>query len=445
MNDLASWWGWGSYDPGRDYSSRSQIAALELPIAEGSDPALLSPAYLLTREQIEATRTDAIVGGYFAVPRERLHPVQVAKIGEYWRRSDLVGQLGPRRCAKLCAVVSGLDWAPFGQLTPGRSSPGGRTRLHPPGPGAVVRSTAGGSPAVPSTPSGPSTTRTTRGRGTATARGVVRVTPTGTTDGRLFARPLPAPFASAPLPPPPGPPQGDGAEDAETIPPQVGPDESIASVSELEEFLTALGAMTPEGVALVLEQNPDLVSLLVDLGYIDREAIEAEQPTEIGASCCDDCARAEAYERAGAIRVGDFWSDLGRTVAQVDQQVIGPVWEGVKEYVPYGKQFDALHQARTGLLQQYAPEYYPSPTAGQGATRAPAASSKSPASSTRDAQIRDLQTLSRGVRRGDARSQATAIAMKERAAGGDPDARRRWAAYVAIALDDERRLEQGRA
>ncbi len=140
-------------------------------------------------------------------------------------------------------------------------------------------------------------------------------------------------------------------------------------------------------------------------------------------ACCASCAARDA----GAILVGDVWSDIGHGVAQADQWVSTNVWDRVKGIVPYGEQIDQLHQARMNLLRQAAPEFY-------GA----------PASSATDDAIRAAQVLSRAVRRGDATAKDRAVRLKEAAASGDPAARRAWFAYVRIARDDDRRIETGR-
>lgn len=432
MNDLRSWWGWGTFDTSTELQPRAQIEALELPILEGSDPRILTPARLLTREQIENTRTDAIVGGYFAIPRSSLLPGQAPAIGDYWRRLEALERLAPSSRARIATTIGAISW-PF------PTDPAGPRRSRPRPPlNATVRPRGTGTGSS-SAPGAGRVITPGSGKPEAPPAAPVRVAVPGAAGAprgapRRFAKPFPGLHRSAALPPAPSRPPGDAASvgPADLL---VGPDEQIQALAELEELAALLSTMTPEAVGEYLAGSPELIDLLIQLGYLSREQIEAEPPTEIGASCCDDCARADAYEAAGAVRVGDFWSDLGRTVATVDQQFLSPVWEGVKEFVPYGQQFDALHRGRMALLQKVAPDYYPTPSRTEHGG----------ASSTRDAMIRDLQALARAVRREDPRARQTAATMKERAAAGDPEARRRWAAYIAIARDDDRRLEEGRA
>jgi len=215
-----------------------------------------------------------------------------------------------------------------------------------------------------------------------------------------------------------------------------GPDEQIAALAQFEALVAYLATLTPEAVADELFSAPELLELLEALGFVELAA--AAEPTEIGASCCDDCARADAYERGGGVRVGDFWADLAQGVAQVDHQVLSPVWESVKEFVPYGAQIDQVHRARLTALERAAPEHYPARSRSGFQTRTAPTDRK-------EATIRDLQALARAVRRGEAAARATVAQLKERAASGEPDARRRWNAYVEIVADDDRRLAEGRA
>lgn len=462
MINPRTWWGWGTYDTDPHLEPQRQIDALEAPILEGSDPCVLSPSYLLTAEQLQDTRLDAIVGGCVWMPRSRLLPGQATEIGAYWRRAQEVERMGPDAASRLATRIAGITFDrggirwddPFtANRPPRRGAPPTiavePTRTAAPTPGTVTPPAPELAPMAP-----PKAGRVAPSVVVGPAR-------------RMLARPWPSGKPAAPLPrprfvppwarpkapaapkgappasasPPPTsathPPTESTAEaPAGVLPPPVlvGPEEQIQALAELEELIAWLSTLTPEGLAAVLTQAPELVALLVDLGYLDPASITAQEPTEIGEACCEDCARADAYERAGAVRVGDFWADVAQTVAQVDQQVLSPVWDAAKGFVPYGQQIDQLHQARLRALGQARPDLYPAPTAG-----------KSSASNRKDATIRDLQGLSRGVRRGEPQSMQTAKTLKERAEQGDPDARRRWSAYVAISLDDERRLEEGRA
>lgn len=481
MSGHRTWWGWGSYDTDAHYEPRSQIEALEAPILEGSDPFIHSPGYLLTQEQIQNTRLDAIVsGGLYRIARSELVPGQATEIGAYWRRRQTLDALGPDRGDRIAARIGAIQLDRSGlrfsmtanDRRPARGGPT-RARMVQPrpdgtfaeGPSIERRSVfapKGGMRTAPA--STPAATTESVAESVAPTPSVPARS--STQPGRLYARPWPLgrPKA-APLPPAPStparrdayapsapssttpaapvPPTGEAnaptaAETSTSVGPatsNAGPDEQLAALAELEAILAELSTLTDEALAEELRQNPDLVLLFVELGYLDRSVLEAQPPTEIGAACCEDCAKADAYEAAGAVRVGDFWADVATTAAQVDQQVLSPVWEGVKEFVPYGQQFDQLHRARVDALARERPDLYP-----QGAsTQAPAQDSR------KAATIRDLQTLSRGVRRGEPQAETTAKAMKDRASSGDPEARRRWAAYVAISMDDDRRIIEGRS
>lgn len=456
MINARTWWGWGSYDTDPHLQPQSQIDALEAPILEGSDPRVLSPSYLLTAEQIRDTRLDAIVGGCVWMPRSRLLPGQATEIGAYWRRAQDVERMGHEASARMAATIAGITFDRGG------------IRWDSPFTANRPRARAGASPTIAVEPSAPAPAPApgvTTDPSSAPQRAPMAPPKPGRLGPpRMLARPWPAGKPAAPLPrprfvppwarpttprpaappasasPPPTsathPPTEPTAEAPAEVsrPPMVGPDETIQALAQLEELIAWLATLTPEGLAAAFTQTPELVSLLVDLGYLDPASITAAEPTEIGEACCEDCARANAYEAAGAIRVGDFWADVAQTVAQVDQQVLSPVWDAAKGFVPYGQQIDQLHQARLRALGQARPDLYPAPS-----------STKSASASRKDATIRDLQSLSRGVRRGDVQAEQTAKTLKERAEQGDPDARRRWSAYVTISLDDERRLEEGRA
>ena len=459
MINSRTWWGWGYQDP--HVQPQQQIDALEAPILEGSDPRVLSPSYLLTAEQLRNTRTDAIVGGCVALPRSRLMPGQAVEIGAYWRRAAAVEAMGPQAATSLAAIVGAISFDRGGirwdnPFTANRPRPRGGAPTIAVGPAAPAP--------PPGTITDPSSTPQLAPMAPEKAgrlgppRLLARPWPAGKPAAPLprprfvpsWARPAPTqprpPAASASPPPtsathPPTDRPAEAPAEPRTIPmaepraiPMAGPDETIQALAELEELIAWLSTLTPDGLAMVFAQAPELLALLVDLGYVDPQTITASEPTEIGAACCDDCARADAYEAAGAVRVGDFWADVAQAAAQVDQQVLSPVWDAAKGFVPYGQQIDTLHQARLRALGEARPDLYAAPT-----------SSKSPTQNRKDATIRDLQTLSRGVRRGDAQAMQTAKTLKERAEQGDADSRRRWSAYVAISLDDERRLDEGRA
>lgn len=460
MINTRTWWGWGDADP--QLAPDRTLDALELPILEGSDPLVQTPGYLATKAQIEATRLDQISdgGGYIAIPRSRLVPGQAVEIGAYWRRARALEQLGPEAGTRIAAFVSGLTMTREGPRLDFYANRPRRTRPAPTAPEApgVVTPEA---PAYQAAPMAPEAPAKAAPRLPFDAQGVRRFfgTPRAKAPPRRIARPWPMGTAAPPLPTPPRPPahptpgyvlapsaspapaqppptsssEARGAAEASTPPapppaPMAGPDEQIAALAQLEALIAYLSTLTPEALRDELFNAPELLELLASLGYIEIAA--AEEPTEIGAACCEDCARAEAYERAGAVRIGDVWGDLAAAAAAVDQQVLSPVWEAARDFVPYGAQIDQVHRARMAALEKAAPDLYRPSSAP---------------TNTKEATIRDLQALARGVRRGDAAARATVAQLKERAAAGEADARRRWAAYVAIALDDDRRIAEGRA
>lgn len=55
--------------------------------------------------------------------------------------------------------------------------------------------------------------------------------------------------------------------------------------------------------------------------------------------------------------------------------------------------------------------------------------------------IMEAQATTRGARRGEPRAQARIVQLKERAAAGDPEARRTWKIYRLVASADERAIE----
>lgn len=428
MNNSQNWGAWGSYDTSDHYSPREQIAALAAPILEGSDPSVLTPSYLLTRDQIRDTRLDAIVGGYYSRPVSTLSDDQRAHVGDYWRRAELVRTMTPsQRHAMIGGVfrLPSLTTSSDGTVT--FELPRANTRREAPPPGPAVGPTGPKNIAPLAAPK----------RTPFAARLSPSVIKSALRSSLPYRRPGAAvvqALLSAPLLAPPPSPSPNPDEDAESF--FYGFEEAIAAAASLEEVLGLLVSLDEEQLAAVLTQYPELLELLQGMGYFAASDIAADEPTEIGAACCSACARDDAMRAAGHVQIGDAWGDIARAVSMVDQTVIEPVWQAVKAYVPYGQVFDQLHEGRMGLLREHASEFYASPENARP-TAAPV--------STLDAMILDLQGLSRAVRRGDVQAATRAAALKDAASRGNLDAVRRWNAYAAIARDDERRLEQGRS
>lgn len=427
MNNLNRWGAWGTYDTSDHYSPRAQIAALAAPVVDGSDPTVLTPGYLLTRDQIRDTRLDAIVGGYYSQPVSSLDADQRAHVGDYWRRAEIVRTMSP---SQRHAMIGGAFQLPTitttSEGTVTFELPRANTRRPTPPPGAPVGPTGPKNlPPLPAPKRAPF---------------AARLSPSVLRAARL-SMPYRKPGAavvqamlSAPLLVPPPSPSPNPDEDAESF--FYGFEEAIQAAATVEEVLGVLVTLDENQLIAVLTQYPELLEMLQGMGYFSSADIAAEEPTEIGAACCSACARDDAMQAAGHVRIGDTWGDIARAVAMVDQTIIEPVWQGVKAYVPYGQVFDELHKGRMGLLREHASEYYASPE-NPRPTPAPV--------STLDAMILDLQGLSRAVRRGDAQAEARAAALKDAAARGNLDAVRRWNSYAAIAREDERRLDQGRS
>lgn len=421
MNNIDNWGAWGRYDTSPTYSPRAQIAALAAPITDGSDPSVLTPSYLMTKDQIENTRLDAIVGGYYKQPVASMDASQRARVGDYWRRAEIVRTMRPAQirsmivgAAQLPTITTGDDGSITFQL------PRGNTRRATPPPGASVG------------PKGPARTLTL-----AAPKRATRLTPAAIRAARTLPyRPNPKvvkALLSAPLLVPPSP-SPTPEEEAEIF--FLGFEEAIQAAATVEEVLGVLVTLDENQLAAVLTAYPEILELLQSMGYFSADEIAADEPVEIGSACCSACARDDAMRAAGHVRVGDVWGDIARAVATVDQQVLGPVWEGVKEFVPYGQVFDQLHQGRMGLLREHASEYYAAP-ANPRPTPAPV--------SAVDAMILDLQTLTRAARKGDEAAHQRMATLKQQAEAGNADARRRWNSLAVIAQDDERRLNEGRA
>lgn len=134
------------------------------------------------------------------------------------------------------------------------------------------------------------------------------------------------------------------------------------------------------------------------------------------------------------------------TVRAIDD-VISSIWGSVRSVVPYGNLIDEVHQARRGIM--YGPEgrlpasVAPGLAPGARLPARTAAPKGAPArtSSSATTAIAELQRLVRAAARaGSSSSAARDLRALKTAARTSPEARRRWAAGVAVMRDDLARI-----
>lgn len=243
-----------------------------------------------------------------------------------------------------------------------------------------------------------------------------------------------------------------------------------AEIQRLQAELAQLPQLQEQiAIAIAQQQGADQVALIAleAFGQALELIAQIDQgvATELGAAAQQALEQVMAAAGASAA-VGDTWGDVLNVARTVDQ-ALDRVWNTVKDVVPYGQQIDQLHRARmdamygpgSPLAQQPAPAPSPTspatprqqvivvPTSSIPSSAIPMASSRArfhdhysraPSGKTPSEIDQELATLRGLVARAAAGADAANLAIeqiRQGAAAGDPEQRRRWKTIKLLKVD----------
>lgn len=160
------------------------------------------------------------------------------------------------------------------------------------------------------------------------------------------------------------------------------------------------------------------------------------------------------------VQAGDMGADLlsALTVADrwVDTNIFGTsTGQTVLSALPYGDiiqdshdiRYQAVHGEETARTQQRAAAARAEREAAERAARErvqreqTAGEERTRLTRETNQLIRQAQAVTRAARRGEEPAIQRIVRVKERAAAGDPEARRLWKIYTSVADDDQQRIE----
>lgn len=151
---------------------------------------------------------------------------------------------------------------------------------------------------------------------------------------------------------------------------------------------------------------------------------------------------------AGAAAAGDVGQDILQAAQQtddwIDQNIFGSK-EGQKlvNLIPYGNLITAAHKVRREA--QGSPVAEPPAESPPGAPRPELAAAELLHGAHEAAIVAmaiEAQRTTRKARKGDPEAMTRVRALKEAAAAGDPEARRRWRVYTLVSDEDQREIDR---
>lgn len=239
------------------------------------------------------------------------------------------------------------------------------------------------------------------------------------------------------------------------------PVESLAEAMVLSRMLIDAGAT---GIA-VRETATPVASGEASCGGDAPEALQyvyrTEPPEESYAPGVDEVAAwVGSHLESEDYQAGDVGSDILSALTTADRWMDRNIFgsregQAVLDALPYGELIQASHDTR--IQAQYGEESARTRQrreSREAAERRQAeierrrarrerAAGETAAAQTRaaDAMIREAQGVTRAARRGEPAAMTRVRGIKTRAAQGEPEARRLWKIYTAVADDDQERIE----